>query len=60
MSCCIITDHVRKTGFGDVDPERLRKVIGIIAKAYNLPRQPSVEEVFDASFLPPQQERMIK
>jgi NitT/TauT family transport system substrate-binding protein len=60
MSCCIITDHVRKSGFGDVDPERLRKVIGIIAKAYNLPRQPSVEEVFDASFLPPQQDRMIK
>src|SRR5258707_1423715 len=60
MSCCIITDHVRKTGFGDVDPERLRKVIGIIAKAYNLPRQPSVEEVFDASFLPAQQDRMIQ
>ena len=60
MSCCIITDHVRKSGFGNVDPERLRKVIGIIAKAYNLPRQPSMEEVFDASFLPPQQDRMIK
>lgn len=60
MDCCIITANVRKNGFGDVDPERLRKVIGIIAKAYNLPREPSVSEVFDASYLPPLQDRMIK
>jgi NitT/TauT family transport system substrate-binding protein len=60
MECCIITDTVRKKGFGDVDPERLRKVIEIIAKAYNLPRQPSVGEVYDASYLPPLQDRMLK
>jgi NitT/TauT family transport system substrate-binding protein len=60
MDCCILTANVRKNGFGDVDPERLRKVIGIIAKAYNLPREPSAAEVFDASYLPPLQDRMIK
>lgn len=60
MDCCIITANVRKNGFGDVNPERLRKVIGIIAKAYGLPREPSVAEVFDASYLPPLQDRMIK
>jgi NitT/TauT family transport system substrate-binding protein len=60
MRCCIITDNVRKSGYGDVDPERLGKVIAIIAKAYNLPRQPSVAEVFDPSFLPPLEQRMIQ
>jgi len=46
MSCCIVTENVRKTGYGDIDQERLVKVIAIISKAYNLPRQPSVAEVF--------------
>jgi NitT/TauT family transport system substrate-binding protein len=60
MSCCIVTENVRKTGYGDIDQERLGKMIGIISKAYNLPRQPTVAEVFDPSYLPPLNDRMIQ
>jgi NitT/TauT family transport system substrate-binding protein len=59
MSCCILTENVRKVGFGDIDQERLGKTIALISQAYNLPRQPSVAEVFDPSYLPPLQDRMI-
>jgi NitT/TauT family transport system substrate-binding protein len=60
MSCCIVTDTVRKKGFGEVDKDRLQKVIEIITKAYNLPRQPALAEVYDGSYLPSAQDRMLK
>jgi NitT/TauT family transport system substrate-binding protein len=60
MSCCIVNENVRKTGYGDIDQERLGKMIAIISKAYNLPRQPTVAEVFDPSYLPPLNDRMIQ
>ncbi len=59
LSCCILTDNVRKNGFGDIDRDRLGNAISLIAKAYNLPRQPTVDEIFDPSFLAPKAERMI-
>jgi NitT/TauT family transport system substrate-binding protein len=59
MDCCIITDTVRKKGFGDIDPTRLDQVIGQITEAYQLPRQPKREEVFDPQYLPPASERMV-
>lgn len=60
LNCCILTENVRKSGYGDMDPERLGKMIAIISKAYNLPRQPTVAEVFDPSYLPPLKDRMIQ
>jgi NitT/TauT family transport system substrate-binding protein len=60
LNCCILTESVRKSGYGDMDPERLGKMIAIISKAYNLPRQPTVAEVFDPSYLPPLKDRMIQ
>jgi NitT/TauT family transport system substrate-binding protein len=60
LSCCILTENVRKSGYGDMDQERLGKMIAIISKAYNLPRQPTVAEVFDPSYLPPLKDRMIE
>jgi len=60
MSCCILTPNVLKSGFGGVDTTRLERSIGQIVKAYDLPRTPSTEEMFDASYLPPPQDRMIK
>jgi NitT/TauT family transport system substrate-binding protein len=59
LDCCILTEHVKKDGFGDVNRERLQNIIALITKAYNLPRQPSLEEVFDPSYLPPKSERMV-
>ncbi|WP_213736137.1 ABC transporter substrate-binding protein [Bradyrhizobium sp. dw_411] len=60
MNCCILTENVKKSGYGDMDAERLGKMIAVISKAYNLPRQPTVAEVFDPSFLPPLKDRMIQ
>jgi len=60
LNCCILTENVRKSGYGDMDLERLGKMIAIISKAYNLPRQPAVAEVFDSSYLPPLKDRMIR
>lgn len=59
MDCCILTANVRKSGFGDINQDRLRKIIPLITEAYKLPRQPKVEEVFDPAYLPPASERMI-
>jgi NitT/TauT family transport system substrate-binding protein len=60
MSCCIVTENVRKIGYGDIDQERLGRMIAIISRAYNLPRQPAVAEIFDPSYLPPLSDRMIQ
>lgn len=59
LDCCILTPHVRKDGFGDVDTKRLEEVITLITDAYKLPRKPALKEVFDPSYLPPKAERMI-
>lgn len=59
LDCCIITPTVRKVGFGDIDQSRLRKVISMITESYKLPREPKLEEVFDPSFLPALDDRLI-
>jgi NitT/TauT family transport system substrate-binding protein len=58
--CCIVTQNVLKDGFGAVDEARLKRGIALITKGYGLPREPSAQEVFDAAFLPPQQDRKLK
>src|SRR6185437_5900396 len=60
LSCCIATPNVLKNGYGGVDPARLKRSIALISEGFGLPRNPTVEEMFDSSFLPPQQERMVK
>jgi len=60
LSCCIVTENVRKAGYGDIDQQRLGKMIAIISQAYNLPRQPTVAELFDPSYLPPLKDRMLQ
>jgi NitT/TauT family transport system substrate-binding protein len=59
MDCCILTPNVRKNGFGDINPDRLRKIIPLITEAYKLPREPKLEEVFDPAYLPSANDRMI-
>ena len=60
LKCCIATANVLKNGYGGVDPARLKRSIALISEGFGLPRKPTVEEMFDSSFLPPQQERMVK
>jgi len=59
LDCCILTPTVRKSGFGDINQDRLRKIIPLIASAYQLPREPRLEEIFDPAYLPPASDRMI-
>jgi NitT/TauT family transport system substrate-binding protein len=60
LACCILTKTVIEHGYGGIDPERLKKAIGIITQGYGLPREVSSEEIFNGSFLPPEQERKLK
>jgi NitT/TauT family transport system substrate-binding protein len=55
----VITPGVRKSGFGDVDPVRLRKHIDIVTDGFQLPRKVPSELVFDSKFLPPIAERQM-
>ena len=52
--------ELARIGLGDVDEARLKKAIGIIVEANQLPRTPTPGEVFDRSFLPPRAERPAK
>jgi NitT/TauT family transport system substrate-binding protein len=48
----------RHLGIGDMDDQRLAKLIDRIVKLKALPRTPAVNEVFDRSFLPPLVQRV--
>jgi uncharacterized protein YlaN (UPF0358 family) len=43
-----------------LDVERMRRAITLVVEANQLPRAPSVEEIFDRSFLPPAADRLNK
>jgi NitT/TauT family transport system substrate-binding protein len=45
--------EIKTIGIGNVSMERLKKSIDILVDANNLPRTPSVDEIFTAKFLPP-------
>lgn len=57
--CCILTPNVKKDGFGGVDMARLQRSIDQVALARGLTRKPSPADMFDASFLPPKDQRYI-
>lgn len=59
VQCCILTEGVKKNGYGGVDMDRLARSIDQAALAFGLPRKPTAEQMFNASFLPPASERMI-
>lgn len=47
-----------RIGVGDMDDDRLARLIAQIVQVKRLPRTPSVREVFDRSFLPPLEQRV--
>jgi NitT/TauT family transport system substrate-binding protein len=49
--------EIAKIGLGDISDERMAKAIGILVRAKDLPRSPSVGEIFDRNFLPPAGDR---
>jgi len=52
--------EVARIGLGDVDDVRLKKSIDIVVDANQLPRTPTVAEVFDHGFLPARADRPSK
>ena len=48
----------RRIGIGDMDDQRLERLIERLVRVKRLPRTPSVREVFDRSFLPPLEQRV--
>ncbi|WP_376100814.1 ABC transporter substrate-binding protein (plasmid) [Roseomonas sp. CCTCC AB2023176] len=53
----MLTPFTAAEGFGGVEPRLLDHTIRSIAEAFALPRVPAAAEVFDGSFLPPQDAR---
>ncbi len=49
----IQTHNTKANGYGGIDRGRLSAGIDQIAAAAEFKKKPAVEEVFDASFLPP-------
>jgi NitT/TauT family transport system substrate-binding protein len=59
MSNLMNAPEVSEIGMGDLMDDRLTRSIGIVAQGYELERQPEASEIFDRSFLPPAEERMM-
>ncbi len=52
--------EIARIGVGNVDMARLKRSIDILVEANNLPRTPSVDEIFTSAFLPPVEDRPKK
>ncbi len=55
----ILTPEVKADGYGAVDMARLEDAIGQFALVHTFKTKPKAEDVFDASFLPPDTERRL-
>jgi NitT/TauT family transport system substrate-binding protein len=53
-----LTPEVLENGFGYVSPERLQMSIDLLTEAFELPKELSPDEVYNGTFLPPQEDRM--
>jgi len=56
----IAPEGVRKQGIGAFDRERLALNLRQISSAFGLPRALDVDEIYDAAFLPPLEQRLVK
>ena len=55
----IDSPETRANGIGSVDMERLTRTIGVIQEIYEFEKAPAAETIFDASFLPPLEDRSL-
>jgi len=55
----ILTGEVRRYGIGGVDPARLERSIAAIAEDFKFGKRPSAADIFDDSFLPPLDSRLV-
>ena len=55
-----VSPETNANGLGDVSEARMAKAIALLAETYKLPNKPAVKDVFDRSFLPPKDSRVLK
>ncbi|WP_315767528.1 MULTISPECIES: ABC transporter substrate-binding protein [unclassified Bradyrhizobium] len=55
----VLTPEVRRNGIGGIDPARLERAIDQIAEDYQFHTRPKATDIFDDSFLPPVDSRLI-
>jgi NitT/TauT family transport system substrate-binding protein len=55
----ILTGEVQRNGIGGIDPARLDRSIDQIAEDFKFRRRPTPSDIFDDSFLPPLNGRLI-
>lgn len=56
----VLTPESNEIGLGDVSDARLVRAISQIVDSYELARTPAPTEIFNRSFLPPKQDRLVK
>ena len=56
----VFTPEVLANGFGGVDSKRLTRSIDQIGEGFKFTNKPKADDIFDAAYLPPKTERMIK
>lgn len=59
LDSLFLSPEVEANGIGGIDPERLETTIGQVVEGFGLSNTPTVDEVFDDSFLPPAEDRML-
>ena len=55
----ILTSEVKRNGIGGIDTARLERSIDQIAEDFKFQKRPAAPDVFDGSFLPPIEGRLI-
>jgi NitT/TauT family transport system substrate-binding protein len=55
----ILTGEVQSSGIGGIDPARLNRSIDQIAEDFKFRKRPSAADIFDDSFLPPLDDRLL-
>jgi NitT/TauT family transport system substrate-binding protein len=55
----ILTGEVQRNGIGGIDPARLERSIDQIAEDFKFGKRPSATDIFDGTFLPPLEGRLI-
>jgi NitT/TauT family transport system substrate-binding protein len=56
----IVTPEVKANGYGGIDGERFAHAVDQLALTYKFKDKPKLDDVFDASFMPPQAARKMK
>src|SRR5882724_10860814 len=55
----ILTGEVKRNGIGGIDPARFERSINQLAEDFKFQKRPSATDIFDDSFLPPLNGRLI-